>query len=251
MAGPTPVSALLHSATLVTAGIFLLLKFAFIFQLTIVFNFVLLFFGFFTVLFISLAGFYQTDIKGVIAHSTGSQMAYLILSCVFFNSKFAFFHLLLHGLTKSAIFLILGILLHYNFELQNLRRFGGFLLKYNSIYTFFLILIFSLIGVPFFSIFFSKEQLIELILVSNLRFSIISFYFLLLSIILTNLYITKIVIFIFFKKPHNVKSVYTTSMGINNFVFFFVLLLIILSIIVGFFLNDLFNFFHFFFQKCF
>ncbi|MEJ7745819.1 MAG: NADH-quinone oxidoreductase subunit L [Luteimonas sp.] len=161
MEGPTPISALIHAATMVTAGIFMVARMSPLFELsTTALNFVL-FIGATTALFTGLIGIVQNDIKRVVAYSTLSQLGYMTVALGVSAYSAAIFHLMTHAFFKALLFLGAGsviIALHHE---QDMRRMGG-LRKYMPI-TFLTMWIgtLALVGTPFFSGFYSKDTIIE------------------------------------------------------------------------------------------
>ena len=155
MEGPTPVSALIHAATMVTAGVYLVVRMSFFFELTdFVWNLVLII-GSLTALFGSLAACYQYDIKWIIAFSTCSQLGYMFLACGLSAYNLAMFHLFIHAFFKALLFLCAGSVIHAIGDEQDIRKMGG-LMKYLPItYTGLCVGFFSLAGLPFTSGFFS------------------------------------------------------------------------------------------------
>src|SRR5690349_16018195 len=112
MEGPTPVSALIHAATMVTAGIFLIIRCSFLFNAS---QEILLFFtviGGVTALFASLIGMVQTDIKKIIAYSTCGQLGYMLFACGLSQFTLSFFHLVNHAFFKALLFLVAGVVIH-------------------------------------------------------------------------------------------------------------------------------------------
>ncbi len=121
MAAPTPVSALLHSATMVTAGIFLIIRYYFI-----IYSLIISLIGAFTSLFGSLIALNQSHMKRIIAYSTTSQLGYMIFSCSNINYFGAIFHLFIHAFFKSLLFLITGQLLHFIINESHIYKLTGF-----------------------------------------------------------------------------------------------------------------------------
>jgi len=172
MEGPTPVSSLIHAATMVTAGIFLLVRFSFILEKSsqiLIFCMVL---GSITVFFGSSIGIFLFDIKRVVAYSTCSQLGYMLMACGFSNYSYAMFHLIGHAFFKALLFLTAGYIIHFCAGEQDFRKLGGILKLLPSGYVFFLIGSFSLIGFPFLSGFVTKEALLE----SSYTYKTIFFY---------------------------------------------------------------------------
>ena len=122
MEGPTPVSALIHAATMVTAGVFLLLRFSFILEFSFYVKIIIALFGGLTCFFASLVGLLQNDIKSIIAYSTCSQLGYMVLISGMSHYYLSFFHLLNHGFFKALLFLTSGMLIHNFMEEQDIRR---------------------------------------------------------------------------------------------------------------------------------
>lgn len=179
IAAPTPVSALVHSSTLVTAGVYLLLRF----NNYLIFNhrlsFILLILGSITIFISGLGANYEIDLKKIIALSTLSQLGLIIRSLSLGLLKFSFFHLLIHALFKALLFLCAGIFIHRIINFQDVRYSGGF---FNQVYIsliFFNISNIALCGIPFLAGFYSKDIILEFILMSNLNIIIFFFFFLL------------------------------------------------------------------------
>ena len=161
MEGPTPVSALLHSATMVTAGIYLIIRFSHLFEFSInILNFISII-ALLTILFSSFIAMGQYDLKKIIAYSTTSQLGYMFLACGSSQYFFAFQHLFDHAFFKAVLFLGAGSIIYCVGGKQDIREFGG-LYKYMPItYLSFFIGTFSLLGFPSTSGFYSKESIIE------------------------------------------------------------------------------------------
>ena len=168
MEGPTPISALIHAATMVTAGIFMVARMSPMFELSdTALSFVMVI-GAITALFMGFLGMIQNDIKRVIAYSTLSQLGYMTVALGASAYSVAIFHLMTHAFFKALLFLAAGsviIALHHD---QDIRNMGG-LRKYMPItWITFLIGSLALIGTPFFSGFYSKDSIIEAVELSHL-----------------------------------------------------------------------------------
>jgi NADH-ubiquinone oxidoreductase chain 5 len=161
MEGPTPVSSLIHAATMVTAGIFLIFRFSDFFYHSSTSFIIILLIGSITLFFSSTIGFTQTDIKKVIAYSTCSQLGYMFLSCGFHNYIYSMFHLVLHAFFKALLFLTSGYIIHLLSNEQDIRKMGGLLKIMPFSYILLLIGSYSLIGFPYLAGFYSKEPLME------------------------------------------------------------------------------------------
>ncbi len=164
MEGPTPVSALIHAATMVTAGVYLVVRMSFFFELSDVIRNAVLLIGSLTALFGSLAACYQFDIKRIIAFSTCSQLGYMFLACGLSAYNLAMFHLFIHAFFKALLFLCAGSIIHSIGDEQDIRKMGGLFNYLPITYTGLCIGFFSLAGLPFTSGFFSKDTIIELAL---------------------------------------------------------------------------------------
>ena len=125
MEGPTPVSALIHAATMVTAGIFLLIRFSPLLEYSGSLLIYISLIGGLTAFFSATVGLVQYDLKKVIAYSTCSQLGYMIFSCGLSNYSGSLFHLFNHGFFKALLFLGAGSVIHAVLNEQDLRRMGG------------------------------------------------------------------------------------------------------------------------------
>ncbi|MFN3964301.1 MAG: NADH-quinone oxidoreductase subunit L [Silanimonas lenta] len=161
MEGPTPISALIHAATMVTAGIFMVSRMSPVFELSPVALQFILFIGATTALFTGLIGMVQNDIKRVVAYSTLSQLGYMTVALGVSAYGAAVFHLMTHAFFKALLFLAAGSVIIGMHHEQDMRKMGG-LRKYMPItYWTSLIGTLALVGFPFFSGFYSKDSIIE------------------------------------------------------------------------------------------
>ena len=160
MAAPTPVSALVHSSTLVTAGVYLLLRIIPLIRYRSILAPVGLIGGI-TMTMASLRAFLESDLKKIVALSTLSQLGVMILSLRLGLPTIAFFHLVVHAFFKALLFIATGNLIHNSSDYQDLRRIGGHLPALPLTQATVIITKLSLCGVPFFSAFFSKELVLE------------------------------------------------------------------------------------------
>ena len=156
MAAPTPVSALLHSATMVTAGIFLIFKLFFLSSTLLICSI-----GCFTSLFGSIMAMFQSHMKRIIAYSTTSQLGYMMFSCALGNYYGAMFHLFIHAFFKSLLFLTAGHILHLCINESHIIKLSGFYNVLPLSYNFILIGSLCLIGWPNVSGYYSKEYIIN------------------------------------------------------------------------------------------
>jgi NADH-ubiquinone oxidoreductase chain 5 len=161
MEGPTPVSALIHAATMVTAGVFLIIRCSPLFELAENTLVLITFFGALTSFFAATSGLVQYDLKKVIAYSTCSQLGYMILACGLSGYSASLFHLCNHAFFKALLFLAAGAVIHGLSNEQDMRRMGGLLKVMPFTYIMILIGSLSLMGFPFLTGFYSKDYILE------------------------------------------------------------------------------------------
>lgn len=162
MEGPTPVSALIHAATMVTAGVFLIARCSYLFENSPTALIVLSVSGATTAFLAATTGLLQNDIKRVIAFSTCSQLGYMLFACGISNYSVSVFHLLNHAFFKALLFLSSGAVIHAMSDEQDLRKMGGLASSLPFTYAMMLIGSLSLIGFPFLTGFYSKDVILEL-----------------------------------------------------------------------------------------
>jgi proton-translocating NADH-quinone oxidoreductase chain L len=162
MEAPTPISALLHAATLVTAGIFLIARCSPIFEQAPFALICTAFLGGITALFAATTGIVQNDVKRVIAYSTCSQLGFMIFACGLSHYNVGIFHMANHAFFKALLFLTAGALIHSFSDEQDMRRYGGAIRLLPMTLVFFEIGSLALIGFPSFSGFYSKDVILEL-----------------------------------------------------------------------------------------
>jgi len=161
MEGPTPVSALIHAATMVTAGIFVIIKSSPLIEYSQFSLIIILGFGSLTAFFAASIGTTQNDLKRVIAYSTCSQLGYMLFSCGLSNYNVALFHLMNHAFFKALLFLCAGAIIHSVMDEQDMRKLGGLISNLPITYSLMLIGSMSLMGFPYLTGFFSKDLILE------------------------------------------------------------------------------------------
>ncbi len=200
MAGPTPVSALIHAATMVTAGVYLITRSNFIFDAAPIAQLMVLVVGGITLLFGAVIGMAKDDIKKALAASTMSQIGYMILATGLgpIGYAFAIMHLLTHGFFKASMFLGAGSVMHGMKDEVNMRKFGGIgkFMPFTAL-TFGLGYL-AIIGVPPFSGFYSKDKIIETAFNAGGIKGIALGMATLLGAVITAFYMTRVVILTFF-----------------------------------------------------
>ena len=160
MEGPTPVSALIHAATLVTAWVFLIIRCSILFENSNVL-FIVTLIGALTAFFASSVGLVQNDLKRVIAYSTCSQLGYMVFAAGLSNYSIAFFHLANHALFKALLFLSAGCVIHGVSDEQDMRKMGSLIKFFPVSYTMILIGSLALVGFPYLTGFYSKDAILE------------------------------------------------------------------------------------------
>lgn len=198
MEGPTPVSALIHAATMVTAGVFLLIRCSFIFEYAPYTMSFIVIIGTLTTIFSSTVGLVQYDIKKVIAYSTCSQLGYMVSVCGTYNFNVGLFHLINHAFFKALLFLSAGALIHAMLGEQDLRKYGNLLYVLPFTYSMILVGSLSLAGFPFLSGFYSKDFILELMYSKYIFSSSFSYWLSSLSAGLTSFYSFRILYLTFF-----------------------------------------------------
>ncbi len=203
MEGPTPISALIHAATMVTAGIFMVSRLSPLYELSTIALLVIMIIGGITALFMGLIGLVQTDIKKVIAYSTISQLGYMTVALGLSAYQIAIFHLFTHAFFKALLFLGAGsviVALHHE---QNIMKMGGLYKKLPLTFITFVIATLAIIGFPGFSGFYSKELIIEAAKYSDLAYAEIMYYVLVTGVFITTLYSVRLLILVFLGKPRD------------------------------------------------
>lgn len=201
MEGPTPVSALIHAATMVTAGVFLTARMSPLFELAPVALTIVTVIGASTALFAATIGCVQNDIKRVIAYSTCSQLGYMFFAAGVSAYPAAIFHLFTHAFFKALLFLGAGSVIHALSGEQDIRRMGGIWRKVPITYAMMWIGSLALAGVPFFSGFYSKDMVLEVAWAAGTPAGTYAFLCGLLAAFLTAFYSWRLLILTFHGEP--------------------------------------------------
>jgi len=162
MEGPTPVSALIHAATLVVSGVFLIIRCSIIFESSESILIIVSVIGALTSFFAASVGLFQNDLKRVIAYSTCSQLGYMVFITGLSHYSISLFHLANHAVFKALLFLSAGCVIHGLSDEQDLRKMGGLLNFFPVSYIMILIGSLALVGFPFLTGFYSKDCILEL-----------------------------------------------------------------------------------------
>jgi NADH-quinone oxidoreductase subunit L len=164
MEAPTPASALIHSSTLVVAGVFLIIRFSIIFEFTPFTNYYLALVGAVTLAFGSITAIFQNDIKKLVAYSTISQIGYLVCGCGFCCYEEVLLYLIIHALNKAFLFILVGYIVHFFNGNTDLRQMGGSYLYSFDVVVFLFGVSLNLAGLPYSAGFLGKEFLVFQIL---------------------------------------------------------------------------------------
>jgi len=197
MEGPTPISALIHAATMVTAGIFMVARMSPLFEYSpVALSFVLVI-GATTALFMGFLGIVNNDIKRVIAYSTLSQLGYMTVALGVSGYSVAIFHLMTHAFFKALLFLAAGAVIIAMHHEQDMRKMGGLRHRMPVTYWTALIGALALIGTPFFSGFYSKDALIDAVHASQRYGAGYAYWCVLLGVFVTALYTFRMIFMTF------------------------------------------------------
>ena len=197
MAGPTPVSALIHAATMVTSGVYLLARMGNLFSLLPVVLLIITLVGLATAFWAAMAGLFQNDIKKVLAYSTISQLGYMFMAAGVCAFDASIFHVFTHAFFKAALFLGAGAVIHALAGEQDMRKMGGLLRKTPVTACVMIFAFFAIIGFPGFAGFWSKDLILERLYTSGSLGPI--FYGVgLLTAVITAVYMSRLIILTFF-----------------------------------------------------
>nr|WIL07532.1 NADH dehydrogenase subunit 5 [Aptinothrips stylifer] len=239
MAAPTPVSSLVHSSTLVTAGVYLLIRTSYMMQFSLNMRYFLFSVGVLTTIMAGMGALYEFDMKKIIALSTLSQLGFMVSSVSLNLIDMAFFHLIMHACFKALLFMCAGVFIHKFGDVQDIRGFG--FMNKNVILTIcmFNIANLSLSGLPFLSGFFSKDLILEYLL-NMFMLNILILLFFIFGAMLTVLYSFRLVIFLSLKSIFYFNSLEENmkNLFIHKSMFF----LLLLSVISGYFSSKQFFF---------
>ena len=241
MEGPTPVSALIHAATMVTAGVFLVIRSSIIFEYTQNILFFMVLVGSLTCFLMSVIGAFQQDIKKIVAYSTCSQLGYMFIGCGLSNYTTSLFHLFNHAFFKALLFLSMGVIIHALMDEQDLRRMGSLInfLPYTSVMVFFGS--YALLGLPFLAGFYSKDILLEIMYVRMTIDGLFSYILGISAAFFTSFYSTRLMLRVFFNYTNvtNIKYIKNITEA-DAYMYIPMTILLLLSLIVGYFTFDIF-----------
>nr|WBU10899.1 NADH dehydrogenase subunit 5 [Malassezia sp.] len=240
MAGPTPVSSLIHSATLVSAGVYVLLRSSPLLEYSSTTLIAITWVGSITAFFAASTGLLQNDLKRVIAYSTCSQMGYLFLACGISQYNTALFHLVNHAFFKALLFLSAGAVLHATFDQQDQRKLGGLLGFLPFTYTAMLIGSLSLMAIPYMTGFYSKDLILELAYSQYVFHGSIAYWLGSISAGLTAFYSFRLISITFITYPNASKKTYDSAHDPVILAMIPLTILSLLAIFFGYMARDLF-----------
>jgi NADH-ubiquinone oxidoreductase chain 5 len=240
MEGPTPVSALIHAATMVTAGVYLLIRTSPLIEYSNTVLIICLWLGAITTMSSSLIGFFQQDIKKIIAYSTMSQLGMMVIAIGLSSYNIALFHLINHAFYKALLFLGAGSIIHAMYDNQDLRKYGGLKLYLPLSYSIILIASLSLIALPFMSGFYSKDFILESAYGQFYFSSIIVYFVAIIGASFTTLYSIKILYLAFISNPNGLLIDHKNAHEGDIFMSLPLIILAIFSIFFGYITRDVF-----------
>lgn len=240
MEGPTPVSALIHAATMVTAGVFLIIRCSPLFECVPSVLLFVTFIGASTAFMAGTAGLVQNDLKKVIAYSTCSQLGYMVFACGLSHYSLSLFHLSNHAFFKALLFLSAGAVIHSISNEQDLRRFGGLLRLLPYTYAMFLIGSLALMGFPFLTGFYSKDIILEVAAGSFTVFGTFAYWLGLITAFFTAFYSFRLLHLAFYGSSRSPRVYLLNAHELTPRMAFSLAVLSIGSIFLGYIARDLF-----------
>ncbi|MGY2988877.1 MULTISPECIES: NADH-quinone oxidoreductase subunit L [unclassified Bradyrhizobium] len=205
MEGPTPVSALIHAATMVTAGVFMVARLSPLFELSPTAQAVVMFFGATTAFFAATIGLVQNDIKRIVAYSTCSQLGYMFVAMGAGAYSVGMFHLFTHAFFKALLFLGAGSVIYAMHHEQDIRNMGGLWRKIPYTFAVMCIGTLALTGFPLFAGYFSKDAIIEAAYAAHNPFATYAYLLTIVAAGLTSFYSWRLIFKTFFGEPHDQK----------------------------------------------
>jgi NADH-quinone oxidoreductase subunit L len=203
MEGPTPVSALIHAATMVTAGVFMVARLSPLFELAPTAQAAVMFFGATTAFFAATVGLVQNDIKRIVAYSTCSQLGYMFVAMGAGAYSIGMYHLFTHAFFKALLFLGSGSVIHAMHHEQDIRNMGGLYKKIPFTFIMMVIGTLALTGFPLTAGFFSKDAIIESAWAAHNPFALYGFILTVIAAALTSFYSWRLIFKTFYGEPHD------------------------------------------------
>jgi len=240
MEGPTPVSALIHAATMVTAGVYLLMRTSPLIEYSSTVLILCLWIGAITTVFSSLIGLFQQDIKKVIAYSTMSQLGMMVIAIGLSSYNIALFHLVNHAFYKGLLFLGAGAVIHAVSDNQDFRKYGGLRPFLPLTYSVMLIASLSLVAFPFMTGFYSKDFILESAYGQFYFSSTVVYFIATIGAMFTTLYSIKVLYLTFLTNPNGPLVNYKNAHEGDIFMSLPLIILAIFSIFFGYITKDIF-----------
>nr|YP_010988068.1 NADH dehydrogenase subunit 5 [Buniapone amblyops]WON66601.1 NADH dehydrogenase subunit 5 [Buniapone amblyops] len=237
MAAPTPISALVHSSTLVTAGVYLLIRFS---KMLLMFSGlmkILLFLSVLTMFMSGLMASFEYDLKKIIALSTLSQLGLMMMILSVGFPMLSYYHLLTHAIFKSLLFMGAGSVIHLMMNNQDIRLMGGLSDFIPFTMMSFQLTLMALCGFPFFSGFYSKDLIMEIMYMKEMNFLI--FFMIVISLVLTVMYSLRLMYYMFLNEKKNLSLMYIYE---SKEMVYSMMILLMLSVFSGSLLNWMFFF---------
>ena len=240
MEGPTPVSALIHAATMVTAGVYLLMRSSPLIEYSNTVLLLCLWIGAITTVFSSLIGLFQQDIKKVIAYSTMSQLGMMVIAIGLSSYNVAIFHLVNHAFYKALLFLGAGAVIHAVADNQDFRKYGGLKSFLPLTYSVMLIASLSLVAFPFMTGFYSKDLIIESAYGQFCFSSTVVYFISTIGAMFTTLYSVKVLYLTFLTNPNGPVVNYKNAHEGDIYMSMPLIILAVFSIFFGYVTKDIF-----------
>lgn len=240
MEGPTPVSALIHAATMVTAGVYLLMRSSPLIEYSSTVLMLCLWLGAITTVFSSLIGLFQQDIKKVIAYSTMSQLGMMVIAVGLSSYNVALFHLVNHAFYKALLFLGAGAVIHAVADNQDFRRYGGLRPFLPLTYSVMLIASLSLVAFPFMTGFYSKDFILESAYGQYYFSGTVVYIIATIGAMFTTLYSVKVLYLTFLANPNGPLINYKNAHEGDIFMSLPLMILAVFSIFFGYITKDMF-----------
>jgi len=240
MEGPTPVSALIHAATMVTAGVYLLMRTSPLIEYSSTVLILCLWLGAITTVFSSLVGLFQQDIKKVIAYSTMSQLGMMVIAVGLSSYNVALFHLVNHAFYKALLFLGAGAVIHAVADNQDFRKYGGLRPFLPLTYSVMLIASLSLVAFPFMTGFYSKDFILESAYGQFYFSSTVVYFIATIGAMFTTLYSVKVLYLTFLTNPNGPLTNYKHAHEGDIFMSLPLMILAVFSIFFGYITKDIF-----------
>lgn len=240
MEGPTPVSALIHAATMVTAGVYLLLRFSPLLEWCNESLLLISWIGAITAQYGGASGQVEYDIKKVIAYSTTSQLGYMVQATGLSQYSLSLFHLINHAFFKALLFLSAGAIIHALYDEQDFRKMGGLLKLLPRTYISILLGSLSLMALPFFTGFYSKDLIQEVSLLPNSSTNSLAFILIYVAALFTSIYSIRLLFLTFINQPLFSKKYNNIIFENTGTLYLPLFILSILSVFFGYFAYELF-----------